>query len=159
MAVLGAIAAASAILAVSGAWADSGSGAVHGSVDLTGAVLECSTDTVTLSGTYAFTENGFVNQLGDGTWFSHGSLSFDLAGVAGVGASGLSYRVVGATHIGYAFSFGSVSPGVDVEHSTESWRLVPSNGGTPLSFHEHFVFVTTPSGSTTLVDHGPGDCS
>ena len=155
---VGAVTVVSAVLAVSGARGDLGPGAVHGSVDLTGAVLDCSADTVTLSGTYRYTEAGFVNQVRDGTWFSHGSLSFNLAGVIGTGASGVSYRVVGATQIGYSFFFGSDSPGTDVEHSTQEWHLVPSGGGTPLSFKENFGFVVTPSGSTTLVDHGSSDC-
>jgi hypothetical protein len=158
-ATLGVLALTSTALAVSGARGGVGSGVVHGSGDLAGSVLDCSTDTITLAGVYRYSETGFVNQLPDGTWFSHGSLSFVLKDVVGTGASGMSYRVVGATHVGYAFSFGSASPGMDVEHSTETWHLVPSGGGVPLSFRENFVFVVTPSGSTTLVDHGPSDCS
>lgn len=146
-------------LAASGARGASSPLVVHGSGNLTGSVLECSTDTVTLSGAYRFTETGFLNQLPNGTWFSHGSLSFALEGVTGVGASGTSYRVVGATHLGYGFVFGPASSGRDVEDSTETWTLVPNGGGRPLSFREHFVFVVTPSGSTTLVDHGSSDCS
>lgn len=157
-AAVGSIALASTALAVSGAWGDAGSGAVQGSSDLTGSVLECATDTVTLAGSYRYTETGFVNQIGNGTWFSHGSLSFNLRGVVGTGVSGMSYRVVGATHLGYGFFFGSASPGTSVENSTETWTLLPSDGGRPLSFRENFVFVVTPSGSTRLVDHGPGDC-
>jgi hypothetical protein len=148
----------SSVLAVSGARGDAGSGAVHGSGDLTGVVLACSSDTVTLSGAYRFTEIGFVNRLADGTWFSHGSLNFDFRGLTGTGASGVTYQVLGGTHEGFAFTFGS-SPGMDVEHTTETWHLVPSGGGKPLSFKENFVFVVTPTGSTTLVDHGPGDCT
>ena len=155
----GLIALASAILAVSVAHGDVGTVVVKGSGDLTGSVLDCSTDTVTLTGTYRYVEAGFVKQLPDGSWFSHGSLSFNLKGVVGTGASGMSYQVVGGTHLGYAFSFGAASPGTDVEHSTETWTLLPSGGGRPLSFRQHFVFVATRSGSTTLVDHGSSDCS
>jgi hypothetical protein len=158
LAAFGALIVVSAVLAVSGARGAAGSTTVQGSNDLTGTVLVCSTDTVTLSGTDRFTENGFVKQLGDGTFLSHGSLSFDLSGVEGSGASGGSYQVVGATHDGFAFTFGSLSPGIDVEHTTETWQLVPIGGGRPLSFRENFVFVVTPSGSTILVDHGPSDC-
>ncbi|MGZ4408092.1 MAG: hypothetical protein ACXVY6_04760 [Gaiellaceae bacterium] len=111
-----------------------------------------------MSGTYRYTETGSVNQLGNGTWFSHGSLSFDLEDVAGTGTGGVSYRVVGATHVGYSFFFGSASPGTDVEHSVETWHLVPLDGGQPLSFQENFVFVVTPNGRTALVDHGSGNC-
>lgn len=146
------------MLAVSGARGDTAFAAVHGSGDLTGTVLICPTDTVTLSGAYRFTETGFVNQLGDGSWFSHGNLSFNLAGLGGTGASGVSYRVVGATNNGFAFFFGAASPGTDVEHTRVTWHLVPSDGGSPLSFTENLVFVVTPSGSTTVVDHGPSDC-
>lgn len=158
-AAVGSIALVSIALAVSGANGAAGPVVVHGSDDLTGSVLDCSTDTVTLTGVYRYTESGFVNQLPDGSWFSHGSLSFTLKGVTGSGTSGTSYRVVGATHLGYGFIFGSASPGTDVEDSTETWTLVPDGGGTPLSFRENLVFVVTPSGSTTLVDHGPSDCS
>lgn len=157
-AAVGSIALASTVLAVSAAQGDAGSGAVHGTGDLTGSVLECSTDTVNLAGSYRYTESGFVNEIGNGTWFSHGSLSFELSDVVGTGLSGTSYRLVGASHLGYGFFFGSVSPGTSVENSTETWSLVPSDGGPPLSFREHFVFVVTPSGSTVIVDHGPGDC-
>jgi hypothetical protein len=132
---------------------------VQGAGDLTGTVVVCSTDTVTLSGSYHYSEIGSVHQLANGTWFSHGSLSFNLSGVVGTGVRGTSYRVVGATHLGYSFFFGSASPGIDVGQSVETWHLVPSDGGAPLSFREHFGFVVTPSGSTTLLDHGPSDCT
>jgi hypothetical protein len=155
----GSIAVASTVLAVSVAHGAPDPSVVKGSGDLTGSILDCSTDTVTLTGTYRYTETGFVNQLPDGRWFSHGTLSFNLKGVVGTGASGTSYRVMGATHLGYSFFFGSASPGIDVEHSTETWNLAPSGGGRPLTFRENFGFVVTPSGSTTLVDHGSGDCS
>jgi hypothetical protein len=153
--------AVSAALAVAGARAagESGASETRGAADLTGVVLYCSTDTVTLSGAYHYTENGLVNQLGNNTFFSRGKLSFDLAGVSGTGASGTSYRVTGATSLSYAFFFGGSYGGGDVEHSTETWHLVPSNGGAPLSFHETFVLVSAPNGSTILVDGGSGDCS
>jgi hypothetical protein len=157
-AAVGVATAASAVLAVSGARGDAGSGAVQGSGDLTGVVLDCSTDTVTLSGSYRFTENGFVNQLGEDLWFSRGTLVFNLAGLRATGTSGLSYRIVGASTMNFAFFFGAAAPGTDVEHSNVSWHLVPIAGGKPLSFRENFVFVVTPSGSTTVVDHGPSDC-
>lgn len=150
--------AASAALAVAGARGDGSFRAIHGSGDLTGVILVCSTDTVTLSGSYRFTETGFVKQLSDGTFFSRGSLAFDLSGMRGTGASGVAYRVVGATNEGFAFTFGPSAPGTDVEHTTVMWHLVPIGGGTPLSFAEIFAFVVTPSGSTTLVDHGSGSC-
>lgn len=149
----------STALAVSGARGAAGSGALHGSGDLSGVVLDCSTDTITLTGAYDYTEVGFVNQLGNGVYFSHGSISFNLAPLSGTGRTGASYRVVGATNLDYAFTFGSAAPGTDVEHTRETWQLVPSGGGAPLSFRENFVFVISASGSTTLVDHGPSDCS
>ena len=156
---IGSIAIVFAFLAVSGAHGAAGPVVARGSGDLTGSVLDCTTDTVTLSGSYRYTETGFVNQLADGTWFSHGNLSFALRGVVGIGTSGTSYQVVGATHLDYGFFFGPASPGTDVDDSTQTWTLVPVNGGTPLSFRENFVFVVTPTGSTTLVDHGASDCS
>jgi hypothetical protein len=146
------------VLAASAARGDPGPTTVRGSSDLSGTVLQCSTDTVTLSGAAHFTENAFVTQFADGTFFSHGSLSFDLAGVEGTGAGGASYQVAGVTHDGFAFTFGSASPGLDVEHTTETWHLLPSAGGKPLSFKENFVFVVTPSGMLNLVEHGPSDC-
>jgi hypothetical protein len=156
-----AAAAVSAALAVAGARAagDSGASETRGAGDLTGVVLDCSTDTVTLSGAYHYTENGLVKRLGNNTFFSRGELSFNLTGVSGTGTSGTSYRITGATSLGYAFFFGGSYGGGDVEHSTETWHLVPSNGGAPLSFHDTFVLVSAPNGSTSLVDHGSGDCS
>jgi hypothetical protein len=152
--------AAAAAIGIAGTTArgDTGPRTTHGAGDLSGIVLYCSTDTVTLSGTFLYTQNGFVDQLPDGSWLSHGTLSFHLEGVTGTGTSGTSYRVVGASQIGYGFAFGSSSLGRDVEHSTETWQLVPIGGGKPLTFHENFVFVVTPSDSTMLVDHGPSDC-
>lgn len=155
---IAAIAAASVVVVVAGAEAGGGPYVTHGSGDLTGLTLNCPTDTVALTGGYQYTENGFVKQVGNDTWFSHGTLSFHLDGVTGLGTSGVSYRLVGATSVAYSFFFGSASPGTDVEHSTQAWLLVPSDGGTPLSFRENFVFVVTPSGATTLVDRGPSDC-
>ena len=151
-------AAVSAALAVAGARA-ADSSVVRGSGDLSGVVLGCSTDTVTLSGSYQYTENSSVHQTGNGTWSSRGTFSFELAGVSGTGTSGVSYRVVGATSIGFGFFFGGAYGGGDVEHSTETWRLVPSDGGTPLSFQETFVLVAAPNGRTTVVDQGSGDCT
>jgi hypothetical protein len=155
---IGAMTALSAVFAVAGASANAGPSVVHGSGDLSGVVLECSTDTVVLSGSYRYTESGFVNQLGNGTWFSRGTLSFDLAGVLGTGASGVSYRLVGATSVGYAFFFGATSSGIDVEHWTQTWLLLPQSGGPPLSFRETFVLVVMPNGSSTVVVHAPTDC-
>jgi hypothetical protein len=157
-AVLAATVGVCAALGVSRATADSGS-VVRGSGDLTGVVLACSTDSVTLSGSYRYTESGSVRQVGNGTWFSHGTLAFNLDGVRGTGTSGVSYRVVGASSVTYAFFFGGTYGGGDVEHSTQTWHLVPSDGGAPLTFQEDFSFIVTPGGSTTLVDHGSGDCS
>jgi hypothetical protein len=156
---LAAAAAVFAALAVVSAHASAGSSVVRGSGDLTGLVLNCNTDTVTLSGSYRYTENASVRQSGNGTWFSRGTFAFDLEGVSGTGTSGLSYRVVGATSIDFAFFFGGTYGGGDVEHSTETWHLVPSDGGTPLSFQQTFVLVSTPAGTTTLVDQGSGDCT
>lgn len=158
---LTAVAALAAALAVAGARAAGGSGAseTRGSGDLTGVVLNCSTDTVTLSGAYHYTETALVSQLGNNTFFSRGTFAFHLAGVTGTGTSGSSYRLTGATILNYAFFFGGSYGGGDVEHTTQTWHLVPSNGGAPLSFHETFVLVSAPDGSTTLVDHGSGDCS
>ena len=151
-------AAVSAALAVSGARA-AGAEVVRGSGDLSGVVLDCSTDSITLSGSYRYTESSSVHQTGNGTWSSRGTFSFELAGVSGTGTSGVSYRVVGATNIDFAFFFGGAYGGGDVEHSTETWRLVPSDGGMPLSFQETFVLVAAPNGRTTVVDQGSGDCT
>lgn len=158
-AALASVTLAACSLGVPAALSGASSPAVRGTGDLTGAVLDCSTDTVTLSGSYHYSEIGSVHQLANGTWFSQGSLSFNLNGVVGTGSSGTSYRVVGATHLGYAFFFGSASPGIDVEQTVETWHLVPSDGGVPLSFREHFAFVVTPSGSTIVADQGPSDCT
>jgi hypothetical protein len=152
-------AAVSVAVAVAGAQAAAGSSVVRGTGDLTGATLDCGPEMVALSGSYQYTESSTLKQVGTGTWFSHGALSFNLNGVRGTGTSGASYRVVGATNIDYAFFFGGTYPGGDVEHSTETWRLVPSNGGAPLSFQQTFVLVAAPNGTTTLVDHGSGDCT
>jgi hypothetical protein len=159
-AVIVAVAAAVAVLMPSTALADSGVTIVKGSSDITGAVLTCPTENVVFSGTYTYTEIGFVNQIGDAAWSSHGTFISSFNGVTAVGqTSGTEYRVVGVTASGYNFTFGTADT-ADTSRWVQTWMLVPVGGGMPLSFHEMFVVIFGPDdGSILFLHQGPRDCN
>lgn len=130
-----------------------------GTTDFTGDVLTCPVEQVVFSGTASYVESSTLKELSTGDQTT-GTFLFNLRGVTATGeTSGMEYRVVGVTSTGFSFSFAGLAT-ADVSRFVQTWLLLPSGGGAPLSFHEVLNATFDASGRlVALVTQGPTDCN
>jgi hypothetical protein len=129
---------------------------LRATVDFTGTVLACPAENVIFSGSATLTETATSTPTGK----SVAHLLVNLQGLTAVGdSSGAKYRVVGVTSTGFGFSIGTPQT-ADTSRFTQTWLLVPLDGGAPLSFREVLTIVHNANGDlVALVSHPPADCS
>jgi hypothetical protein len=130
-----------------------------GTIDFTGDVLTCPLEKVVFSGAGSYLESSTLQELSTG-FHTTATFLFNLRDVTATGeATGTEYRVVGVTSSGYSFSFGGLATG-SVSRFVQTWLLLPSGGGTPLSFHEVLSLTYSAQGQlVALVAQGPTDCN
>jgi hypothetical protein len=130
-----------------------------GTIPFTGDVLTCPLENVVFSGTGSYLESSTLEQLSTG-YHTTATFLFNLRGVTATGATtGTKYRVVGVTSTGYSFSFGGLAS-ASVSRFVQTWLLLPSGGGAPLSFHEVLSVIYNAQGQlVALVAQGPTDCN
>lgn len=130
-----------------------------GTIDESGDVLSCPLENVVFSGAASFVESSTFEVLPTG---DHTTATFvlNLRGVTATGeTSGTEYRVVGVTSTGFSFSFGGIAT-ADVSRFVQTWLLLPSGGGQPLSFHQVLSATFNANGQlAALVAQGPTDCN
>jgi hypothetical protein len=152
------VALAALVLAGTAAAATTHSTSFH-TEDVTGTVLTCPNENVVFSGSITVLETSTLVQLPTG-FQSSGSFLFNFDGVTATGqTSGTVYRVVGVTATGFSFSFGGFAS-ASVSRFVQTWLLIPSGGGEPLSFHEVLNVVYDANGAlVAVVFQGPADCN
>lgn len=124
--------------------------------DLTGTVLTCPREPVVLSGTETVLATDTLASAGHRTI----RFVFNLSGVTAVGqSSGSTFRVAGVTVSGSTFELGPVAS-ASTSTFVRTWMLVPTSGGTPLSFHEVLTVIFSADGSlAAIASHGSPDCN
>lgn len=129
-----------------------------GTVDYGGDVLTCPLESVLFSGSGSYVESSTFKEQPNGDRTTAHFL-FNLRGVTATGVtSGTQYRVAGVTSTGFSFSFAG-APGADVNHFVQTWHLLPSGGGPPLSFHQVLNLTFNANGQlVAFVAQGPAEC-
>lgn len=129
-----------------------------GTTDMTGDVLACPLENVVFSGSASYVESSTFKELPTGDQTT-GTFLFNLGGVTATGeTTGTDYRVVGVTSTGFSFSFAGLAT-ADVSRFVQTWLLLPSGGGKPLSFHQVLTAIFNASGQlVAFVVQGPTDC-
>lgn len=130
-----------------------------GTIDFTGDVLTCPAENVVFSGAGSYQETSTLKQLTTG-YQTTGTFLFNLRGVTATGeTTGTQYRVEGVTSTGFSFSFAGLGT-ASVSRFVQTWLLLPSGGGAPLSFHEVLSVIYDANGQlVALVAQGPADCN
>lgn len=130
-----------------------------GTIDESGDVLSCPLENVVFSGAASYVESSTFKVLSTGDKTT-GTFVLNLRGVTATGeTSGTEYRVVGVTSTGFSFSFGGLAT-ADVSRFVQTWLLLPSGGGRPLSFHQVLIATFNANGQlAALVSQGPADCN
>jgi hypothetical protein len=129
-----------------------------GTIDVTGEVLTCPLERVIFSGTASYLESSTLKELSTGDQTT-GTFLLNLHGVTATGeTTGTKYRVAGVTSTGFSFSFAGLAT-ADVSRFVQTWLLLPSGGGAPLSFHQVLSATFDASGRlAAFVVQGPTDC-
>ena len=124
--------------------------------DFTGTVFTCPAEDVILNGTAVVVETATTTRSGR----SVAHLLVNLRGLTAVGASsGTRYRVVGVSSAGFGFTVGTAET-ASTSRFTQTWQLLPLDGGPPLSFHEVLTVVHNANGDlVALVSQPPADCN
>jgi hypothetical protein len=123
---------------------------------VTGTVLTCPAENVVLTGVET------VLAIDTGTASGHRTTQFvfNLRGVRATGqTSGTTYSVNGVSVVGSTFAIGGANS-ASTSTFVQTWLLVPSGGGKPLSFHEVLTVIYNASGAlVAVVSQGPADCN
>lgn len=130
-----------------------------GTIDESGNVLTCPLENVVFNGTGSYSESSTFKQLPTGDRTTE-TFVLDLRGVTAIGeTTGTQYRVVGVTSTGFSFSFAGLAT-ADVSRFVQTWLLLPSGGGPPLSFHQVLSATFNANGQlAAFVAQGPTDCN
>lgn len=130
-----------------------------GTIDESGDVLSCPLENVVFNGTASYVESSTFKALSTGDQTT-ATFLLNLQGVTATGeATGTQYRVVGVTSTGFSFSFAGLAS-ADVSRFVQTWLLLPSGGGPPLSFHQVLSATFNANGQlAALVAQGPTDCN
>jgi hypothetical protein len=129
-----------------------------GTIDVGGDVLTCPLEHIVFSGRASFVESSTFKELSTGDQTT-ATFLFNLRGVTATGeTTGTEYRVVGVTSTGFSFSFAGLAT-ASVSRFVQTWLLLPSGAGAPLSFHEVLSATFNASGQlVAFVVQGPTDC-
>jgi hypothetical protein len=129
-----------------------------GTINFSGDVLTCPLESVVFSGSASYVESSTFKELTPGDQTT-ATFLFNLQGVTASGeTTGTRYRVVGVTSTGFSFSFAGLAT-ADVDRFVQTWLLLPSGGGPPLSFHQVLNLTFNAMGQlVAFVAQGPTDC-
>lgn len=153
-----AIFAAVAVLALGASPAASGEATVivsHTTSDFTGAVLTCPTEQVVFSGTATTVSTSVITP----SLRRSDTFVTNLSGLTAVGqTTGTVYRVTGVTHASFSDAIGGETKAT-TSTFVQTWLLVPTGGGTTLSFQEILTATFDPEDELVkLIFHQAGEC-